>query len=215
MHEKTQPIKKMDCVFLVREMRLELTRRLTHAPQTCLSTYSSTLAYSRRCCVCIERPVHPFGGAAFKARGIIADFALLSSSFFLLRRRSVFRIDIVKQREGEIAHGNHENGEERQRTVAHWQQKAHLQIGVIAQQRGELGQQRGGGAAPGGEGENNAQDIGAEEIAIMHVRQQKGDPHGKEHGGTENGAVRETLSVYITYDQQDQHIAEGGCDGDP
>ena len=34
------------CLFLlVREMRLELTRRLPHAPQTCLSTYSSTLAY--------------------------------------------------------------------------------------------------------------------------------------------------------------------------
>ena len=29
---------------LVREMRLELTRLLPHAPQTCLSTYSSTLA---------------------------------------------------------------------------------------------------------------------------------------------------------------------------
>lgn len=33
---------------LVREMRLELTRRLPHAPQTCLSTYSSTLAYNFR-----------------------------------------------------------------------------------------------------------------------------------------------------------------------
>ena len=31
--------------FLVREMRLELTRHTTHAPQTCLSTYSSTLAF--------------------------------------------------------------------------------------------------------------------------------------------------------------------------
>ena len=31
---------------MVRERRLELPRRLTHAPQTCLSTYSSTLAYS-------------------------------------------------------------------------------------------------------------------------------------------------------------------------
>ena len=30
---------------LVREMRLELTRLLPHAPQTCLSTYSSTLAF--------------------------------------------------------------------------------------------------------------------------------------------------------------------------
>ena len=34
--------------ILVREMRLELTRRLPHAPQTCLSTYSSTLAYNFR-----------------------------------------------------------------------------------------------------------------------------------------------------------------------
>ena len=31
--------------FLVRERRLELPRQLTHAPQTCLSTGSSTLAY--------------------------------------------------------------------------------------------------------------------------------------------------------------------------
>ena len=31
---------------LVRERRLELPRRLTHAPQTCLSTCSSTLAYA-------------------------------------------------------------------------------------------------------------------------------------------------------------------------
>ena len=37
MFRKTSPI-------LVREMRLELTRHLPHAPQTCLSTYSSTLA---------------------------------------------------------------------------------------------------------------------------------------------------------------------------
>ena len=41
------PIRKDRHLFyLVREMRLELTRRLTHAPQTCLSTYSSTLAYA-------------------------------------------------------------------------------------------------------------------------------------------------------------------------
>ena len=33
---------------MVREMRLELTRLLPHAPQTCLSTYSSTLAFNFR-----------------------------------------------------------------------------------------------------------------------------------------------------------------------
>jgi len=31
--------------FLVRVMGLEPIRRLTHAPQTCLSAYSSTLAF--------------------------------------------------------------------------------------------------------------------------------------------------------------------------
>ena len=38
---------------LVREMRLELTRLLPHAPQTCLSTYSSTLALHLQCSVII------------------------------------------------------------------------------------------------------------------------------------------------------------------
>ena len=42
--KKHSPSKRWTVFFLVREMRLELTRRLTHAPQTCLSTYSSTLA---------------------------------------------------------------------------------------------------------------------------------------------------------------------------
>ena len=42
------------CLFLlVREMRLELTRLLPHAPQTCLSTYSSTLALHLQCSVII------------------------------------------------------------------------------------------------------------------------------------------------------------------
>ena len=46
--------------FLVRERRLELPRRLTHAPQTCLSTCSSTLAYSR-CSGSIESRLHHIG----------------------------------------------------------------------------------------------------------------------------------------------------------
>ena len=41
---KNRPIRMNESV-LVRERRLELPRRLTHAPQTCLSTCSSTLAY--------------------------------------------------------------------------------------------------------------------------------------------------------------------------
>ena len=41
-------VRKTGFIHMVREMRLELTRRLPHAPQTCLSTYSSTLAYNFR-----------------------------------------------------------------------------------------------------------------------------------------------------------------------
>ena len=52
-------------IILVREMRLELTRRLTHAPQTCLSTYSSTLAY-----------------APSSAKAIIAEKKKKSTAFF-------------------------------------------------------------------------------------------------------------------------------------
>ena len=38
-------VRKTGFIHMVREMRLELTRLLPHAPQTCLSTYSSTLAF--------------------------------------------------------------------------------------------------------------------------------------------------------------------------
>ena len=44
LKKKNTAIPSESPCFMVREMRLELTRRLTHAPQTCLSTYSSTLA---------------------------------------------------------------------------------------------------------------------------------------------------------------------------
>ena len=62
---------------LVRERRLELPRRLTHAPQTCLSTYSSTLAY-------LADALTPFKvvritrRATSKAWRIIADYLDLS-----------------------------------------------------------------------------------------------------------------------------------------
>ena len=62
---------------MVRERRLELPRRLTHAPQTCLSTYSSTLAY-------LADALTPFKAvritqrATSKAWRIIADYLDLS-----------------------------------------------------------------------------------------------------------------------------------------
>ena len=70
-------VSKLSTLFLVRERRLELPRRLTHAPQTCLSTYSSTLAY-------LADALTPFKvvritrRATSKAWRIIADYLDLS-----------------------------------------------------------------------------------------------------------------------------------------
>ncbi len=44
LQEKRTPEQSLLCSGVVQERRLELPRRLPHAPQTCLSTYSNTLA---------------------------------------------------------------------------------------------------------------------------------------------------------------------------
>ena len=67
MQQKTRTL--LHPGFLVREKRLELSRQLTHAPQTCLSTYSSTLAYF-------------VFALTLKAGLIIADKTKMSSTFF-------------------------------------------------------------------------------------------------------------------------------------
>ena len=65
------------CLFLlVREMRLELTRRLPHAPQTCLSTYSSTLAY----CAFLQCQIIIIANAAF-VNHIFSELSSLRASY--------------------------------------------------------------------------------------------------------------------------------------
>ena len=59
------------CPVMVQEMGLEPTRRLPHAPQTCLSTYSNTLAWM----------------AATNSFPIIPFFRPIVNSFFLLLRK--------------------------------------------------------------------------------------------------------------------------------
>ena len=61
---------------LVREMRLELTRRLQHAPQTCLSTYSSTLAY----CAFLQCQIIIIANAAF-VNHIFSELSSLRASY--------------------------------------------------------------------------------------------------------------------------------------
>ena len=76
MHKK-RPI-RMDGSFLVRERRLELPRRLTHAPQTCLSTCSSTLAYS----LCLVQGKGYYSRFSSFVKAVFSEFSSFSFSAF-------------------------------------------------------------------------------------------------------------------------------------
>ena len=75
-YAETEPI-RMDelCFWCVRERRLELPRRLTHAPQTCLSTCSSTLAYS----LCLVQGKGYYSRFSSFVKAEFSDFARFSS----------------------------------------------------------------------------------------------------------------------------------------
>ena len=75
--------------FLVRERRLELPRRLTHAPQTCLSTCSSTLAYSR-CFSSIESRLHHIGPPHLRQESLYQSFRFCQGLFFKSESLSKF-----------------------------------------------------------------------------------------------------------------------------
>ena len=81
-------------------------------------------------------------------------------------------------------------------------QIAHLQIGVIAEQRGKLRQRCGERAAPRGKGQNKREDVGTIEIPVVHVGEQEGDADGKENGGSEDRAVIQTLALQKADEQQ-------------
>ena len=184
---------------MVREMRLELTRRLTHAPQTCLSTYSSTLA------------------SALKAKAIIHMRGALVkkefSSFSLSGFRQTFAqgADQTDQREGK-------GGKQSRGAVVHEQEIAHLEICVVAQQRSKLDEESGRKIHGYGEGQNQGQNVRSVEIPFMHVREQKGNPDGEEETEREECPVVQLFSVREGNRQQIQHIDKGedngnGCRG--
>ena len=73
----------------VRERRLELPRRLTHAPQTCLSTCSSTLAYGR-CFGSIESRLHHIGPPHLRQKSLYQSFRFCQGLFLKSELRSKF-----------------------------------------------------------------------------------------------------------------------------
>ena len=180
---------------MVREMRLELTRRLTHAPQTCLSTYSSTLASTLKA----KAIIHMRGALVKK------EF----SSFSLAGFRQAFAQSAEKtdQREGK-------GGDQGSSAVVHEQEITHFEISVIAEQGSKLDEKRSREIHGYGERQDQSQKIGAVEIALMHMREQERDPDGEEETQRENRPVVQLLPVRQGDGQQIQHIEKGEDHGD-
>ena len=201
---------------MVRERRLELPRRLTHAPQTCLSTYSSTLADSR-CAGCIESRMAPLA-ASFKAKAIIAeDPALSRGNFPSLFPRAFASCGRLPERTEEENEREREHDEQRRRPVARLDDivaQVH-EIDVIADQRGKLRQQRGGEVGRRDIGQQHREHVHKVEVALVHMRQQEGDADDEEQRGAENAAVAELAAVGIGDGEDVEHIYRGARNADP
>ncbi len=89
LHQRKAPIRTDGCFSLVRERRLELPRRLTHAPQTCLSTCSSTLAYGR-CFDSIESRLHHIGPPHLRQKSLYQSFRFCQGLFLKSELLSIF-----------------------------------------------------------------------------------------------------------------------------
>ena len=99
---------------MVRERRLELPRRLTHAPQTCLSTCSSTLAN------CFFS----------KARVIITEKTRMS--------RTNFKISCLSDIHNCIGYAQQQRGKHQLAADARLNKVIAVEIRIVAMQRGKL-----------------------------------------------------------------------------
>ena len=191
LKKKNTAIPSESPCFVVREMRLELTRRLTHAPQTCLSTYSSTLASA------------PKGKSNYThERDACQEGIFLCFAFSCLRHSRSNCTEKTDQRKGK-------SHNQSCCSVVHQKKIAHLQISVVAEKRGKLDQQRRRKVDRNGECQNQGENIRSVEIAFMHVGQKKRNPDGKEQTQCENGPVVQPLAADPGDSQQIQHIEKG------
>ena len=176
-------------------MRLELTRRLTHAPQTCLSTYSSTLAY-----------------APSSAKAIIAEKRNLSTAFFSFLDSAPAELFYEQTREPAHRKDQHHGA------VVHRVQIAHLEIGVVAEQGRVFTADRDRREPQLRTHEHERHHVRAEEVPVVHVRQEKrhGDAH--QHRAQQQRAVVHALpEIPDHHRQQREHERRcenadgGGC----
>ena len=111
--------------------------------------------------------------------------------------------------------GPEEGQQEEDRPQSHGEGVAQEQVGVVGTQGGDLGEGGGQDAPAVGAGPGQGEDVGEEEIAVVHVGQEEGDAHGKDHPGQKDGPAGEALPPEEQPAQHAQHQGEGGQDARP
>ena len=103
-----------------------------------------------------------------------------------------------------------ERQQQRPGAVVHQQQIVHDEIGVIAEDRGELRQRRSRCRDGEGEGQRQRQQVGRKEITVVHVRQQKGNPDCKDRRRKENELLVQTSAEVQGQTQEQQNKEKRG-----
>ena len=153
---------------MVRERRLELPRRLTHAPQTCLSTSSSTLAY-------FTGLRHPHLRKPYNLSGTFRVHRILYVFGYGLSRNILIRnsMDIsIPAHPAQCAEKQREQNDHRNdQSICppfHKQQIPHVQIGVIGEKRSKQSQNGTWSTLRNYECKTERKHICGEKVSVMH-----------------------------------------------
>ena len=110
---------------------------------------------------------------------------------------------------------NGERCDERERTVGHRQQVAHTQVGVVAKQGGKFAQQRRERKLRPRGCKGECERIGSEEIAVVHVRQEKRDRSGEHRCRQQQRAVGAIVPMQPEPDGKRRDHERGRTDAEP
>lgn len=110
---------------------------------------------------------------------------------------------------------NGERRDERERTVSHWQQVAHTQVGMVAEQGSKLAQQRRERKLRPRGCKGERERIGGEEIAVVHVRQEKRDRGGEHRRCQQQRTVGAIVPMQPEPDGEHRDHERGCADAEP
>ena len=162
-------------LLLVRERRLELPRRSTHAPQTCLSTSSSTLAYITGLRHPHLRKPYNLSGTSRVHRLLYVFWYGLSRIIFAYRDTSVF---ILRENWGEQHYKDQHRNNESAGSPFHEEKVVHVQIGVIGKKWSKKSKDRTRSTLRNNKSKAERKYICREKVSVMHPRKQKRNARG-------------------------------------